>query len=105
MAAAREILGGLAGVGERAMPALALKEQGKGGSWEPVGEESMYAFVDESPGFVLTDTSGSVLALVDAGGRAKAVVQGVTARQKELLGAALEAGGVREFKGRVTLPV
>jgi hypothetical protein len=41
----------------KAMPALALRDN-KTNVWEPVGEENLYAFIDESSGFVLTDTSG-----------------------------------------------
>ena len=39
------------------MPALALRDN-KSNIWEPVGEEKLYAVVDESSGFVLTDSSG-----------------------------------------------
>ena len=45
---------------DKAMPALALKDT-KSNNWEPVGEEILYAFVDESSGFVLTDSSGYIL--------------------------------------------
>ena len=48
----------------KAMPALALRDN-KTNVWEPVGEENLYAFVDETSGFVLTDTSRYILALVD----------------------------------------
>lgn len=103
IAASREYLDGIAGGGGgRAMPAFALKE--RGGSWEPVGEEDMYAFVDESSGFVLTDTSGHILAIVDSDGFSKAIVQGVTAGQRARIEASLRADGVPEFRGKVTLP-
>lgn len=102
--AARGRLEDLAGFHGRAMPAFALKDQRKGGSWEPVGEEDMYAFVDESSGFVLTDSSGYILAIVDADGFSKAIVQGVTREQRARAEAALRAGGVSEFRGKVILP-
>ena len=103
--AARERLEGIAGFRGRAMPAFALKDQkGGSGSWEPVGEEDMYAFVDESSGFVLTDSSGYILAIVDADGFSKAIVQGVTREQRDRAEAALRAGGMAEFRGKVTLP-
>ena len=66
----------------KAMPALALRDN-KTNVWEPVGEENLYAFVDESAGFVLTDNSGYILALVDKNGISKSIVQGVTKDQKE----------------------
>ena len=105
IAASREYLDGVAGGGGgRAMPALALKG-GPDGPWEPVGEEDLYAFVDESSGFVLTDTSGHILAIVDSDGYSKAIVQGIQAGERERIEAALRADGVPEFRGKVTLPV
>ena len=59
------------------MPALALVDT-KSNVWEAVGEENLYAFVDESAGFILTDNSGYILALVDKSGSSKTIVQGVT---------------------------
>ena len=56
---------------DRAMPALALRDN-KTNVWEPVGEENLYAVVDESSGFVLTDSSGYILALCDKNGISKA---------------------------------
>ena len=103
IAASREYLDGLVSGGGRAMPAFALKDKA-GGSWEPVGEEDMYAFVDESSGFVLTDTSGYILAIVDSDGFSKAIAQGVTAEQRARIEPALRADGVPEFRGKVVLP-
>ena len=88
----------------RAMPALALADT-KSSVWEPVGEENMYAFVDESAGFVLTDNSGYILALVDKSGASKTIVQGVTGQQKKSLEARFHKDGIAEFKGKVILPV
>lgn len=102
VADAREYLNGL--TSGRAMPALALAD-GTSGAWEPVGVENMYAFVDESSGFVLTDDSGYILALVDKTGSSKTIVQGVTAQQKEMLENRFRADGIPEFKGKVILPV
>ena len=50
---------------DRAMPALALRDN-KTNVWEPVGEENLYAIIDESSGFVLTDSSGYIVAICDA---------------------------------------
>jgi len=91
-------------VGGKAMPALALKSA-KGNVWTPVGEENMYAFVDESAGFVLTDSSGYILALVDGEGYSKSIVQGVAQPQKEILLQKFALDGIPEYKGKVTLPV
>jgi len=88
----------------KAMPALALKDT-KSNVWEPVGEENLYAFVDESSGFVLTDTSGYIVAIVDNSGLTKALVQGVTPEQKEDLLKSFESDNMPEFKGKVILPV
>ena len=88
----------------KAMPALALKDT-KSNVWEPVGEENFYAVVDESSGFVLTDTSGYIVAIVDNNGISKALVQGVTHEQKENLVKAFVADNIPEFKGKISLPV
>ena len=88
----------------KAMPALALKSA-KGNVWTPVGEENLYAFVDESSGFVLTDTSGYILALVDDEGYSKSIVQGVTQHQKETLLQKFALDSIPEYRGKVTLPV
>lgn len=88
----------------KAMPALALKDT-KSNVWEPVGEEILYAVIDESSGFVLTDTSGYIVAIVDNNGISKALVQGVSKEQKENLIKSFEIDKIPEFKGKVSLPV
>ncbi len=88
----------------KAMPALALKNS-KTNVWEPVGEENLYAIVDESSGFVLTDTSGYIVALVDNNGYSKTLVQGVNKEQKENLEKLFQADKLLEYKGKVSLPV
>lgn len=88
----------------RAMPALALRDT-KSDIWEPVGEENYYAVVDESSGFVLTDTSGYIIAICDKGGFSKTLVQGVTQEQKEQIVKEFEKDNVPQFKGKVILPV
>ncbi|MDH5463403.1 MAG: hypothetical protein OEY17_07510 [Nitrosopumilus sp.] len=102
VAAAREYLNKL--TNGKAMPALALIDT-KSSVWEPVGEENLYAFVDESTGFVLTDNSGYILALVDRTGSSKTIVQGVTKQQKEDLEKAFENDNIPKFEGKVILPV
>ena len=98
VAEAREYLNKL--TDGRAMPALALIDT-KSNVWEPVGEENLYAFVDESAGFVLTDNSGYILALVDKTGSSKTIVQGVTKQQKENLEKAFEEDNILKFEGKV----
>lgn len=102
VASAREYLNKL--TDGKAMPALALKDN-KSNVWEPVGDENLYAFVDESAGFVLTDNSGYILALVDKNGISKTIVQGVTKKQKVLLEESFQKDNISEYKGKVTLPV
>lgn len=88
----------------KAMPALALRDN-KTNVWEPVGEENLYAFVDESAGFVLTDKSGYILALVDKNGISKSIVQGITKEQKVNLELMFQSDNIVEYKGKVILPV
>ena len=89
---------------DRAMPALALRDN-KTNVWEPVGEENLYAVVDESSGFVLTDSSGYILALCDKNGISKAIVQGLSVEQKDEIVKLLEKDNIPEYKGKVALPV
>ena len=88
----------------KAMPALALRDN-KTNVWEPVGEENLYAIVDESSGFVLTDTSGYLLVLCDKNGISKALVQGLSKEQKDETVKMLEAENVPQYNGNVSLPV
>ena len=103
VAEAREYLDKLTGGSGNAMPAMALA-QPDSNNWEPVGKENLYAFVNESQGFVLTDTSGYILALVDKTGISKSIVQGVTAEQAEHIEKQLIADNIPKFSGHVILP-
>ena len=102
VAAAREYLNTL--TNGKAMPALALTDT-KSNVWQAVGEENLYAFVDESAGFILTDNSGYILALVDKSGSSKTIVQGITKLQKENLEKIFEKDNIPKFEGKVILPV
>ena len=86
------------------MPALALKDT-KSNVWEPVGEENLYAVVDESSGFVLTDTSGYILALCDSNGISKAIVLGLNKEKIDSIIESLQEDNMQEYKGKVSLPV
>ena len=98
----REYLNSLSN--DRAMPALALRDN-KSNIWEPVGEENLYAVVDESSGFVLTDSSGYILAICDKNGISKAIVQGLSQEQKDEIVNLLKKDNIPEYKGKVALPV
>ena len=89
---------------DKAMPALALRDN-KTNVWEPVGEENMYAIVDESSGFVLTDSSGYILTICDKNGISKTIVQGLSQEQKDEIVRLLEKDNIPEYKGKVALPV
>jgi len=102
VAEAREYLNKL--TNGKAMPALALKDT-TSNVWEPVGEENLYAVVNESSGFVLTDTSGYIVAIVDSNGISKAIVQGVNDELKQNLVKMFDADKIIEFKGKISLPV
>src|SRR5215831_16871765 len=65
-----------------AMPALALKDN-KTNIWEPVGEENLYAILNDAGGFVLTDVSGYMVVICDKNGISKAIVRGLGIEQKE----------------------
>lgn len=100
--AARDLLNKF--VNGKAMPALALRDN-KTNVWEPVGEENLYAVVDESSGFVLTDTSGYLLVLCDKNGISKALIQGLNKEQKDQTVKMLEAENIPKYRGKVSLPV
>jgi len=89
---------------DKAMPALALRDN-KTNVWEPVGEENMYAVLDESSGFVFTDSSGYILAICDKNGISKTIVQGLSHEQKDEIVRLLEKDNIPEYKGKVALPV
>ena len=86
------------------MPALALRDN-KTNVWEPVGEENLYAVIDESSGFVLTDPSGYIIALCDAKGTSKSLVQSLNQEQKDNIVELLKKDNIVEYKGKVALPV
>ena len=100
--ASREYLNSISN--DRAMPALALRDN-KSNIWEPVGEENLYAVVDESSGFVLTDSSGYIIAICDEKGTSKALVQNLNQEQKDNIVELLKKDNIVEYKGKVALPV
>lgn len=103
VAAARDYLEAIGAEG--ALPALALRDTTNEGSWEPVGEETLYSFVEDAPGFVLEGGGGCLLAMVDSEGTAKAVAQNIGPDGRRRMEETLGADGVREYRGEVRLPV
>jgi len=87
-----------------AMPALALKDN-KTNVWEPVGEENLYAILNDAGGYVLTDVSGYMVVLCDKNGVSKAIVRGLDAERKDAIVKMLQADNIQEYKGQVSLPV
>ena len=88
----------------KAMPALALKDN-KSNAWEPVGEENLYAVLNDAGGYVLTDVRGYMIALCDKNGISKAIVRGLNVEQKDAIVKMLQADNIVEYKGQVSLPV
>src|SRR5215831_16854735 len=88
----------------QAMPALALRDN-KSNVWEPVGEENLFAVLNEGGGFVLTDTSGYMIIICDKNGISKAIVRGLDSIRKDALVKILQDDHIEEFKGNVILPV
>lgn len=100
--AAREYLNRISN--GQAMPALALRDN-KSNVWEPVGEENLYAVLNDAGGYVLTDVSGFMVVLCDKDGISKAIVRGLNADRKDSLVNALRLDNIPEHKGEVSLPV
>ena len=87
-----------------AMPALALKDN-KTNVWEPVGEENLYAVLNDAGGYVLTDVSGYMVVLCDKNGISKAIAQGLNVERKDAIVKMLQADNIQEYKGQVSLPI
>ncbi len=88
----------------KAMPALALKDN-KTNVWEPVGEENLYATVNGTDGFVVTDETGFILVLCDKNGIAKTIAQGLSDEEKTNIINSLKSDDIDEYLGDVSLPV
>ena len=88
----------------QAMPALALKDN-QSDVWEPVGDENLYAVLNDAGGYVLTDVSGYMIVLCDKNGISKAIVRGLNVERKDTMVKALQSDNIPEYKGQVSLPV
>lgn len=88
----------------QAMPALALRDN-RSNVWEPVGDENLYAVLNDAGGYVLTDVSGYMIILCDKNGISKAIVRGLNVEHKDIIVKKLQDDNILEYKGPVTLPV
>lgn len=88
----------------QAMPALALRDN-RSNVWEPVGDENLYAVLNDAGGYVLTDVSGYMVVLCDKNGISKAIVRGLNVEHKDIIVKKLQDDKILEYKGPVTLPV
>lgn len=89
---------------DQAMPALALRDN-KTNVWEPVGEENLYAVLNDAGGYVLSDSTGFMIVLCDKNGISKALVRGLNAERKDAIIARIKSDNIPEHKGDVVLPV
>ncbi|MGI0101046.1 MAG: hypothetical protein ACREA7_00440 [Nitrosotalea sp.] len=100
--AAREYLNKISN--GQAMPALALRDN-RSNVWEPVGDENLYAILNDAGGYVLTDVSGYMVVLCDKNGISKAIVRGLNVERKDTIVKTLQNDSISEYKGQVSLPV
>ncbi len=99
---AREYLNTLCN--DQAMPALALRDN-KSNVWEPVGQENLYAVLNDVGGYVLTDSTGYMIVICDKNGISKTLVRSLDAERKDTIVARLRADNIPEHNGDVVLPV
>ncbi len=89
---------------EQAMPALALRDN-KTNVWEPVGQENLYAVLNDVGGYVLTDSTGYMIVICDKNGISKALVRSLDVERKDVIVARLRSDNIAEHTGDVILPV
>ena len=89
---------------DQAMPALALRDN-KTNVWEPVGEENLYAVLNNTGGYVLSDSTGYMIVICDKNGISKALVRGLNAERKDAIVARIKSDNMQEHTGDVVLPV
>ena len=88
----------------QAMPALALRDN-KSNVWEPVGEENLYAILNDAGGYVLTDDTGYMIVLCDKNGISKSIVRNVGPERKDTIVKIFQSDNIAVYKGPVALPV
>ena len=86
------------------MPALALRDN-KTNVWEPVGQENFYAVLNNSGGYVLSDSTGYMIVICDKNGISKALVRGLNAERKDTIVSRIKSDNIEEHKGDIILPV
>lgn len=89
---------------DQAMPALALRDN-KTNVWEPVGQENLYAVLNDAGGYVLSDSTGYMVVICDKNGISKALVRSLNAERKDAIVARIKSDNIEERKGEVVLPV
>ena len=99
---AREYLNSLCN--NQAMPALALRDN-KTDVWEPVGQENLYAILNDAGGYVLSDSTGFMIVICDKSGISKALVRSLDPQRKDAIVERLKLDNIIEHKGDVVLPV
>jgi uncharacterized protein (UPF0297 family) len=99
---AREYLNKLCN--NQAMPALALRDN-KTSVWEPVGQENLYAVLNDVGGYVLSDSTGYMVVICDKNGISKALVRSLNAERKDVIVERIKSDNIAEHKGDVILPV
>ena len=99
---AREYLNKLCN--DQAMPALALRDN-KTNVWEPVGQENLYAVLNDAGGYVLSDSTGYMVVICDKNGISKALVRSLNAERKDAIVARIKSDNMQEHTGDVVLPV
>ena len=99
---AREYLNKLCN--DQAMSALALRDN-KTNVWEPVGQENLYAILNDAGGYVLSDSTGYMIVICDKNGISKALVRSLDAERKDAIVAKIKSDNIEEHKGDVVLPV
>ena len=85
---------------DQAMPALALRDN-KTNVWEPVGEENLYAVLNNTGGYVLSDSTGYMIVICDKNGISKALVRGLNAERKDAIVARIKSDNMQEHTGDV----
>jgi len=88
----------------QAMPALALRDN-KTDVWEPVGQENLYAILNDAGGYVLSDSTGFMIVICDKNGISKALVRSLDSQRKDVIVERLKQDNIAEHKGDVVLPV
>lgn len=88
----------------QAMPALALRDN-KTEIWEPVGQENLYAILNDAGGYVLSGSTGFMIVICDKNGISKALVRSLDSQRKDAIIERLKQDNIAEHKGDVVLPV